>query len=269
MPLGAGACVEASSAGFLSNWIALIAAYFALYFMIRGWESQDRRQAIVSFTILSGILLITMLIHLYTWANFLVVILVFAGISYLFARKSVTGAKFKALILLAVVVTAFSIDYARSLALATTGAAESDSVIASNIQLQDTGERWNRLHFTLSSYVGGFLSNPALFLLGLVWLARSNQSEGLGRVMLSMFFIMAFPIMFGSVEFQTRVLYNIPFHIPALLVLYGTRIDSKILRSLLIVAVIVTSATYALHAMANLYLVLPEGFGLDAPILLP
>lgn len=256
-------------AGFLSNWIALIAAYFALYFMIKGWESQDRRQAVVSFMILSGILLITMLIHLYTWANFLVVILVFAGISYLFARKSVTGAKFKALILLAVVVTAFSIDYAKSLAFATTGAAESDSVIASNIQLRDTGARWDRLHFTLSSYVGGFLSNPALFLLGLVWIARSDQSEGLGRVMLSMFFIMAFPIMFGSVEFQTRVLYNIPFHIPALLVLYGTKVDSKILRSLLLLAIIVSSATYAMHAMANLYMVLPDGFGIDGQILLP
>jgi hypothetical protein len=104
-------------------------------------------------------------------------------------------------------------------------------------------------------------------------MVKAKVSNGIDRLMLIMFFIMAIPITFGSVEFQTRVLYNIPIQIPALLVLfYGTaRIEAKttLLYQLLVIAIILAMATYSLRAMANLYLELPPGYVLSNQFLLP
>jgi hypothetical protein len=257
-------------AGFLANWMALIATFFALYFLMKGWDSQNRSQVIRSFSILFAILVVTMLVHLYTWAHTLTIILLFGGISYVFARKSVPSPKFKLIFMLVVVATAVSIDYARSSYLSTPAAAESDSALATNIMPQEPGGRWDRLFFTMSTYVGGFLSNPVLLLLALFWIVGADMSKGFDRLFLTMFFILAFPIAFGSIEFQTRVLYNIPFHLAALLAIHSSSTKRySNTKPLLVIAIMSVMAVYALRAMANLYLQLPEGFVLDKQFLVP
>ena len=255
-------------AGFLANWIALVMVYFALYFLIRGWETNNRNHAIHSFGILFVLLLLIMLTHLYTWTHFLAVMLLFGGMSFVFARKSVAAPKIKILLLLIVVGTMFPMDYAKSSYFSTPAATASDSAIATNIMPQDTNTRWDRLFFTMSSYVGGFLSNPALLLLAVIWIVKADLSKGLERLLISMFFISALPIAVGSVEFQTRVLYNIPFQIPALLALYGAKFRSRT-SLILLIAIVLSFATYAVSAMANLYLQLPEGYVLENQFLLP
>jgi len=98
----------------------------------------------------------------------------------------------------------------------------------------------------------------------------SDLRKGLDRSVLSMSFIMALPIAIGSIEFQTRVLYNMPFQIPAILALYAITSKSKgAYRYLLIVAVLLVLGTYALRAMSNLYLDLPDGFVIEDQFLLP
>ena len=255
-------------AGFLANWIALVMVYFALYFLIRGWETNNRNHAIHSFGILFALLVLIMLTHLYTWTHFLAVMLLFGAMSFVFARKSVAAPKIKILLLLIVVGTTFSIDYAKSSYFSTPAATASDSAIATNIMPQDTNTRWDRLFFTMSSYVGGFLSNPALLLLAVIWIIKADLSKGLERLLISMFFISALPIAVGSVEFQTRVLYNIPFQIPALLALYGAKFRSRT-SHILLIAIVLSFATYAVSAVANLYLQLPEGYVLENQFLLP
>jgi hypothetical protein len=260
-------------AGLLANWLALVVAYFAFYFLIRGWESQSRNQMIYSFGALFALLIVMMLVHLYTWAHLLSVVLLFAGMSYIFARKSTLRPKIKIIIMLAIVVTAFSIDNLKSSYFVTPAASGTGSAIGSNVQPEDVNGRWNRLFFTLHTYVGGFLSNPVLLLPALIWMVRANLSKGIDRLLLSMFFILAVPIVFGSIEFQTRVLYNIPLQIPALLILmysattYKHSITSRHL--LLIIAISLALATYTLRAMANLYLELPPGYVLEDQFLLP
>jgi hypothetical protein len=260
-------------AGLLANWIALTVAYFAFCLIIRGWESADRKSMCVSFGALFAILLVTMLIHLYTWAHLLTVILLFAGLSFVVSRKSVADPKIKVLLMIAVVAASFSIDFGRSVYFNTPSAAEGDSALASNIEAHDPSSKWDRLYFTLSAYVGGFLSNPALFLLAIVWTVRS-KSSGLSILMLSMIFMISIPVAIGSVEFQTRVLYNTPIHIAAVMALMwtggilGRQNDDKTLQKLLIVGIIFVMATYALRAMANLPLELPDGYQLERDFLL-
>jgi hypothetical protein len=87
--------------------------------------------------------------------------------------------------------------------------------------------------------------------------------------------MMSIPVAIGSVEFQTRVLYNTPIHIAAVMALMwtggvlGRQSEDKNLQKLLIVGVIFVMATFALRAMTSLPLELPEGYELERDFLLP
>jgi hypothetical protein len=260
-------------AGLLANWLALIPAYFALYLLIRCWESKDRRQAIMYSAGLFGIMMLILLIHLYTWSHLLAVALVFVILSYAFSRRTSVSPKTKVLVILLVICSTFAVDYGRSLYFSTPSATSADSAITKNIQPTGQGmSRWDQLYFTLGAFVGGYLSNPMLFLMALFWVvAKADFAQGLDRVMLAMLFMLAPPVLFGTVEFQTRVLFNTMIQIPALLAIYSfsSRSRNGLLRTMLIVAVIAVMATYGIRAMANLYLELPEGIGLETEFLLP
>lgn len=260
-------------AGLLANWLALIPSYFALYVLIKCWESRNRRRLVLSSVGLFGILLLVMLIHLYIWSQMLVVAVMFIGISYAFSRKKVPFAKLKVGLLLLVIGGAVAVDYARSAYFGTLSVTSSNSAITRNILPgQESASRWDQLYFILTKYVGGFLSNPVLFLLALIWVAaRVDLTRGLDRAMIAMLFLIAFPLLIGTVEFQTRVIYNTPVQIPAVLALYSFAGHGRhdLARTLLILAVILVMATYGIRAMANLYLELPPGAVLDRQFLLP
>jgi hypothetical protein len=258
-------------AGLIANWMALVVSYFALYFLIKVWEADTRRKVLYLAGICFAILMVIMLLHLYTWAHILTVAVVFAAASYVLGRRSVTGPKFKALLIILVVGCAFGVDYAKSLYFHTPVVGAAGSVIVRNVQPEGATDstRWEQLHFILQTYIGGFLSNPALFLLALIWIVKADLNGGLNRMMFSMICIAAVPFAFGNAEFETRVLYNIPYHIPAVLALFSARIQDRTLRYMLIFAITLFLATYAIRAMANLYLVLPEGYTIDRPFLLP
>jgi hypothetical protein len=86
--------------------------------------------------------------------------------------------------------------------------------------------------------------------------------------------MLSVPVAIGSVEFQTRVLYNTPIHVAAVMGLMwtggklGRQSEDKSLQKLLIVGMIFVMATYALRAMANLPLELPDGYQLERNFLL-
>lgn len=259
-------------AGLLANWLAITVAYFAFYLTIKAWEFPDRKKMLVCFGTLFATLLVIMLIHLYTWAYLLVSISVFAALSYVFNRKLISDSKTKVILLVLLISGSFLVDYAKSSFFETPAVMDRNS-LSSNLQMNDPGSRWDRLDYTLNTYVGGFLSVPALFLLALVWAAKSKLN-GLNILMLSMIFILAVPISIGNAEFETRVLYNTPIHIVAALSFMwkgkqvGRRTENNMLRNLLIVCILLVMATYAMRAMANLPLELPYGFELDRQFLM-
>ncbi|HKU50627.1 MAG TPA: hypothetical protein VJP79_11795 [Nitrososphaera sp.] len=258
-------------AGLLANWFGLVVSYAAFYFLIKLWDARDRRHTFYFAGIAFAVLTAIMLFHLYTWAHMLAITVLFAAASYILARKTVSGAKLKAALMIVLVCAALSVDYAKAVSFRTPLVGEAGSVIIRNVQPEgvDNATKWDQLYFILQTYVGGFLSNPALFLLALLWIVRADMTAGLNRLMFSMICMTVIPFVFGNAEFQTRVLYNIPYHIPAVLMLLGSRIQDRNMRFALIIAIVLFLATYAVRAMANLYLVLPEGYTLDRQFLLP
>jgi hypothetical protein len=258
-------------AGLLANWLAIIPAFFGILVLVRLWDSNSYRRMAGLLISLFVILTLVMVIHLYTWAHLVAMILLFAALSFIFSRKTVFMPKTKTILLLALVITTVVVEYGRSSYFSTLPLTDSESVVTRNV-LGRTESRplWERLDFTLTAYVGGFLSNPVLFLLALFWCIKGNFSRGIDRALLCMLFLMSMPILIGSVEFQTRILYNTPIFIAAALAMYylPSGMDGRN-RWLFVIAVCSVFATYSLRAMANMYLVLPEGVGIDRPFLLP
>jgi len=107
-------------------------------------------------------------------------------------------------------------------------------------------------------------------MLVIVWLVRSNYST-FNRILLATLAIISVPALFGSVEFQARVIFNTPLHLMAFLGLFPITTksnDKNWIGRLALIAVLLSLAIYCLRAMANLNLVLPVDYELEKPFLL-
>jgi hypothetical protein len=258
-------------AGLLANWLALVPALFSILFLIRVWDSRDNRETAINLASFFAIFTLIIFIHLYTWLHLVAIVLLFTVLSFLFSRKSVLVPKTKLALLLVLVMVGITVEFSKAAYFSVPAVTASDSVVTNNV-LESTDSRpmWDRLAFTLTAYVGGFLSNPVLLILSLVWVIKADFSKSLDRAIMCMFFLMSIPILIGSVEFQTRILYNTPMYVAAVLALSRhSGAANRNLHSLLVIGIVLALATYTLRAMANLYLVLPENYTLDAPFLLP
>jgi hypothetical protein len=105
--------------------------------------------------------------------------------------------------------------------------------------------------------------------LALLWVFRSSYQKAFDRLLLSMIFLLAIPILFGSSDIQARVFYVVPLFIPALLSLNSLRQQNNGTFFLAISALAISMAVYALRAITNMDLVLPEGYEIEEPFLIP
>ena len=173
-------------------------------------------------------------------------------------------------VLVGVIAASIITDVAKSAYFSTSSGLTADSFLAGrSFELGNFNSKWEALDFTLKAYVGGFLSHPGILMLALVWALKSSHHRGFERMILSMMFVLSVPLLFGTTVIQARLLYVVPFFIPAVLSVLNMRGVKGIASWVAITALIISMATYSLRAMANLYLVLPEGYELDKPFLVP
>jgi hypothetical protein len=238
-----------------------------------------------------------MLCHVYTWGHIVIVASVFLTISFLSsllsAQRLTPDFRLKALLLAIAIVSSVVVDYVKSEAAGVPSGLSRDTGVAGySFSLDNFNSRWTTLSDTLGGYVGGYLSVPILLALSLFWVLRVRKASGgdnnddtingknrgsnnqrrrsssIDRVILSMFFVLAIPILFGSMTVQARLLYNTPFFIPAALVLFGAS-RARLIALLSITLVTLVLANYAADAMSNLNLVVPDNAILDNPFLVP
>ena len=104
--------------------------------------------------------------------------------------------------------------------------------------------------------------------LALLWVFRSSYLKAFDRLLLSMLFLLAVPMLFGSSDIQARVFYVVPLFVPALLSLNSVRRDNNRVFYFAMIALMSSMAVYALRAMTNMDLVLPEGYEIEEPFLI-
>jgi hypothetical protein len=266
-------------AGILANWLALIPGLFSVVMAVKISEHTknkdlDWRKLSASAAALFALLIITNLFHVYTWGYLVLALVLFTVISFVVLRKSASIDRRILLkicfILGSVIVASVAADYIKSSIFSVNSGLSQESILAGNtLSPANFLSRWEALGFTFSSYVGGFLSNPVIMALALLWVFRSSYLKAFDRLLLSMIFLLSVPILFGSSDIQARVFYVVPLFIPALLSLNSLRQHSNGTFFLAIFALATSMAVYALRAMTNMELVLPEGYEVEEPFLIP
>ena len=123
--------------------------------------------------------------------------------------------------LLLVLVLSIVLDITKVALTGSSGGLEQDIELAqTNLGIEQYNLRSVILDTTMHHSLGGVFSNFIILTLGLFWVLKSNMREP------STIFLMIFlsaglvPLFFGSWAIQARVLYNMPFEIPAAIALY-------------------------------------------------
>jgi hypothetical protein len=149
--------------------------------------------------------------HAYTWT----ILALFSGIFLAVMYKLNRFQKKSIIILLILVVSSAAVDVTRSVLTGTSGGMQDDIGLARVAGAGQTALLWINLTNTSQIYAGGLFGNFIIFSLGSYWLVRSN-SRDMSSLFILIFLAMAvLPILFGDDVIQSRVLYDIPFQIPA------------------------------------------------------
>jgi hypothetical protein len=199
-------------AGFYANWIALVIGTFAAWLSIRYLDVGEKK-FLVAFSIS---ILALLLSHSYTWSIFTSFFILYLLV--LRWRKVSRSREIKhLLIILACIIAA---DFMKGVAFDSLSAAQLNISVAQSHEVgMVAGDRWSVLVRTVEVYLGGIFGNIVILLLVLCFtvMFKINSKAGyFSTVFLSLGMI---AIVFGDKIVQSRILYDIPFQIPAGLVL--------------------------------------------------
>lgn len=246
--------------GFLSNWIGLVFLYLALGFLF--WSLLKKRWLLLGVAIaLQAILL---LVHAYTWWMFMGILAVFFLLTFakwLKARRKESGTVKIASVAL---VANISAGIARSLVFGFgSTSAELSEISQAHLSWIYLQSFWQTLTQTLGREMGSSFMNPLLFFLALFGgIAVALDDRLISRFLTSCVAATSLFFVFGDARsVQSRILYNLPIHIFALVGfvllarsarrLFSSR-ESKKLVLLLSVWVLLININYAFRGAFDL-----------------
>lgn len=234
--------------GIYANWLALIIGYLSFVFLIRFLKTPNKTN-LASYSALLIILLFT---HVYTWTVLTLVTSIFLVAMYKmnrYERKTI-------IILSLIVASSIMIDVARAILTGVSGGIERDIGLANEgAGITQLAILWTNLTETVQNYAGGQYSSFIIFALGLYWLFRADPRM-MSSVFLAIFLsIGILPLLLGNEVIQSRVLYEIPFQIPAAIAL--TYMKKKLDGSLIILPLCIWLLAISIRTVSNFYLVWP------------
>lgn len=232
--------------GYYSNWFALIIGYFSMTFLLRYLKNQGRTN-LLFFALL---IIATLFSHAYTWSILALVMGIFLGVV---AKLKYYGRKTVAVLFMVIIMSA-AIDFVRVQVTGSNGALEKDSLVAlsQGAGLGQFSEKWKNLTETVWTFYGGLMSNFIILSLGLYWLARARKKDVHSIMIITFLSIGILPLFFSGWVIQTRVLYDIPFQIPAAIGMYAIRRQRS--GPLYITAICVWLIAMSVRAVTNLTL---------------
>ena len=250
-------------AGFYANLLALSFGYLSFLFMFKLLRSAELRPSYLAAFIVSFVLLY--LSHTYSWTIFAIVTAILLAI-FFFKGKQKRGAynidladrgskdeKPRVILLISIVLVAVLVtDIGRSMFTGTQSGIGRDLAIAE----ESSGAtqfltRWDTIQDTVFVFGGGITANIIVLGLGLYWLFRSNP-QLLASVLLMLFLAAGMiPLVLGDWIVQSRVLFNIPFHIPAGIALSMILAKPKNGRVFLILAVCIWLVAESIISVSN------------------
>src|SRR5215216_3301420 len=257
-------------AGFYANWLALIVGYISIAFLFRYLRTGRLSDIVLFSTLLTSILFL----HVYTWTVlaavagiFLVVMLLVVIWNKKKKKKKKNDnnisnnhfAKRKRIIwLLLVILVSIAVDITKVSLTGSSGGVEQDVELAqTNLGIEQFNLRFRILDATMHASLGGVFSNFIILILGLFWVLKSNMREPSTVFLMIFLSVGLIPLNIGSWTLQVRVLYDIPFEIPAAISLYY--ISSRSGSLLVTLAACTWLVAVSLITVMNYYLVVRPG----------
>jgi hypothetical protein len=205
--------------GYYANWIGLIVMYLSFVFLVRYLRNPSNHFGLSMFTALTVTLLF---IHSYTWSIAAVFALFFVLVSYY--KKLFNSRRIVAIVCL-VLLSSVVFDLAKS----STGIGQ--GALGRNLftlERTDSGldqfeNRWSNLVRTIQVYVGGIYGNPfflSIAFLGCILLLYNSKKEYTSHFVLILLSLGILPLFFGDREILARIIYVIPFQIPAAIAIF-------------------------------------------------
>jgi hypothetical protein len=240
-------------AGYYANWFALIIGYLSFVFLIRFLKKPHK----FTLAVYSSLLLLLLFSHVYTWTVltlftgiFLIVMLIF---NY-YPRKRI-------ILLLLIVLSSVAVDVAK---FSITSSSGGSGGLARDVQIANTGvglkqfsQRWSNLVATMQVYFGAQYSNCIILGLSLYWLFKSNLREVHDIFIIIFLSIGLIPLFFGDWVVQARVLYDIPFQIPAAVALTFVK-KQAVNGNLFLLFVCIFIIAMSVRTVSNFYFVSPS-----------
>ena len=199
-------------------------------------------------------MIILLFSHVYTWTILAIVTGLFLAIMLAYnyySKKSI-------ILLLLVVLSSVVIDTARIAITGNPGGIERDIYTArvAKAGLEQFMVRWSNLVDTTQIYFGGLFSNFIILVLGLYWLIYSNLRQPSTILIMIFLSLGIIPLFLGDWVIQTRVLYDIPFQIPAAIAL--TYVKKQTNRTVILLPICIWLIAVSIKAVSNFYLILPS-----------
>jgi hypothetical protein len=234
--------------GFYANWLALILGYSAFGFLIRCLKRPSKIALVILGLLITGLLFA----HTYTWT-----IMISVAFVFLFVLHALNYYPRKHFLLLYLVLSSsIAVDVLKSSWSGSSTGLEADVSIGfgHGLGISQFSNRLVALAETVQIYYGGVYANIAILGLVMYWLVRSNLRE-LANIFIMIFLSTALiPLFIGDYLLQSRVLYDIPFQIPAAISLYYIgRNNGKMIS----IALLLITGYLTLHVLANLGYVPP------------
>jgi len=229
-------------AGLYANWLALIFGYFSIVFLLRFLKRGDR----VNYLAFSILWFLMMLSHNHTWT----MLFAFASIFLIVTWRLGIFEKKKVALVFVIIIASVAFDSGKSLMTdADSGFGWGGNIASDDVSFLNLTTIWNNLTQTSLVYAGGIFGNFLILSLCIYWLFRSNFRE-MPNLFIAIFLSIGFlSILFGGEIIQSRVLFNIPFQIPAAIGLFYLANQHR--GKLLVLAVSIWILTISLHTIIN------------------
>lgn len=198
--------------GLYANLLALIFGFSSFVFIFR-YLKKPKGLSFLFFVLLFFAMMFS---HIHTWTLLTLFIGIFLIASY---RLKMFKIKRIGLIFLIIAVS-IAFDSGKSMLTdSTSGIVRDVNITRNDVSFLNLSSIWSNLSQTSLVYAGGIFGNFLILALCIYWLIRSNLRE-LPNLFIAIFLSVGIiPILFGGDLIQSRVLYNIPFQIPAAIAL--------------------------------------------------
>ena len=231
--------------GYYANWLALVLGFFSFYFLIKYLKSNNNMILLLFFMILA---VLTKFTHTYTWVILSSFFIVFSLVITFKNKDKSLKNKIKTFITIVLIILIpiyfeFIITFLNGSAL-NSGQL---SYLFNGIGLQQFVNNWSNLSYAINLFNGGIFSNFIILGLCMLWIYYFNKSSLADIFIIVILTTSLIPIFFGNSVIQSRILYIIPFQLPAAIalnnILYLKYKGSVLFFSIIFCLIIITIRT--------------------------